>query len=246
MARTDFHNELHTAAIMAVERGGNPAKLIKLIGKPQFSWDETLWRNASGPLGLMEYTYTYQKWSEVDLVKTLLEAGADIHQKDKAGVPLWHKTLLCPAKLNLYLERGVDPNQFHPHPLGTLIYPTALTKVAMGNSTPGADMAGSLHLLLDYGANIDAQDKQGYTALHHAVERGQLPLAQLLLERGANPFLQNNVIGNCTAYDIALRKSISLPYFVGFCELLNTYMERTLIERNTVNTPLRVRSGGRL
>ncbi|KAF9604557.1 hypothetical protein IFM89_007678 [Coptis chinensis] len=45
---------------------------------------------------------------------------------------------------------------------------------------------GMIELLLQYGANINATDSRGQTALHHCVIRGKSVFAKLLLTRGAN------------------------------------------------------------
>src|SRR5262249_37926741 len=44
-----------------------------------------------------------------------------------------------------------------------------------------------VELLLDRGADANAADKRGFTALHRAAELGQLNLVRLLLRRGARP-----------------------------------------------------------
>ncbi len=50
-----------------------------------------------------------------------------------------------------------------------------------------ADSVELAALLLDAGANIDAQDNVDDTTLHLACDADNVPLARLLLERGANP-----------------------------------------------------------
>lgn len=40
-------------------------------------------------------------------------------------------------------------------------------------------------LLLDHGADIEATQEGGYTAMHSAAQNGDIPLINLLLERGA-------------------------------------------------------------
>lgn len=44
--------------------------------------------------------------------------------------------------------------------------------------------------LLDRGADVDARDGRGFTALHRAAEMGQLDLLVTLLEHGASPELE--------------------------------------------------------
>ncbi|MDG7052918.1 MAG: ankyrin repeat domain-containing protein, partial [Wolbachia endosymbiont of Alcedoecus sp.] len=48
-----------------------------------------------------------------------------------------------------------------------------------------------VELLLDRGANIDAQDKEGSTPLHFAAQKNNLDMAQFLLNRGANIEVQD-------------------------------------------------------
>jgi hypothetical protein len=54
-------------------------------------------------------------------------------------------------------------------------------------------MGGLLFQLLRHGANLHhfTRRPEGSTALHEAVARGQLKVAELLLQYGANPFLEN-------------------------------------------------------
>ena len=47
--------------------------------------------------------------------------------------------------------------------------------------------------LLSKKANIHQKDKDGWTALHNACSRGFLPVARLLLERGAHVNAQNKM-----------------------------------------------------
>ncbi|KAF9668106.1 hypothetical protein SADUNF_Sadunf15G0093500 [Salix dunnii] len=46
---------------------------------------------------------------------------------------------------------------------------------------------GMVELLLQYGANINASDSKGHTALHYCIISKRYPIAKLLLRRGANP-----------------------------------------------------------
>ena len=44
----------------------------------------------------------------------------------------------------------------------------------------------AIHLLLDAGADIDARNEHGFTALHHAAQQGHIAAAKALIQRGAN------------------------------------------------------------
>lgn len=61
---------------------------------------------------------------------------------------------------------------------------TTLLHLAANCDTPAI-----LQLLLDYGADPNAQDDDGYTALHVAALWGKADLTKLLLEHGADPTL---------------------------------------------------------
>lgn len=62
------------------------------------------------------------------------------------------------------------------------------------------DNAEMLNLLLDYGANVNAQDSERWTPLHAAATCGHLNLVKILIGRGAN-LLAVNADGNMP-YDI--------------------------------------------
>jgi ankyrin repeat protein len=106
--------------------------------------------------------------NRVDLVKLLIEHGADV---ERAGL----------------LGRLDDKER-----------PVADLLIAHGKKVPAwmlpracrPDVStNELHrvtVLLDYGASVDDRGRYGLTALHYAVRGGKLPLIKLLLERGAD------------------------------------------------------------
>lgn len=86
------------------------------------------------------------------------------------------------------LERGVSPDSTNEDGL------TALHQCCIDNN---ADM---LSLLLDYGANVNAQDSEKWSPLHAAATCGHLSLVKFLIARGAN-LLAVNADGNMP-YDL--------------------------------------------
>jgi hypothetical protein len=60
-----------------------------------------------------------------------------------------------------------------------------------------------INYLLDHGSKIDAQDKDGFTALHSATRCGHLRIVQILIERGANINIVDNNLG-ATPFYIAI------------------------------------------
>lgn len=58
--------------------------------------------------------------------------------------------------------------------------------------------------MISQGADIDAQDKYGYTALMYAAEKGDLELADKLLANGANPYASGVHVSSPSAEAAAL------------------------------------------
>lgn len=88
------------------------------------------------------------------------------------------------------LKAGADPNAAANHRRGTPLH-----YAADGSATsPAWDpkrQVKTLRLLLDAGAKVHAQDKNGATALHRAVRTRCAAAVACLLDAGANPALLN-------------------------------------------------------
>lgn len=123
----------------------------------------------------------------VDIVDVLLEHGAPyslptaVMRSDVARV----KALLAedPKRIN---ERGA-------HDFALLLYPII-----------GGGSVEIMQLLLDAGANIEQQHHLGTTALHWAAMRGQVDIARLLIERGADVNRLGRKFGGKPATPLAL------------------------------------------
>ena len=59
-------------------------------------------------------------------------------------------------------------------------------------------------MLIQNGADVDAVQNGGFTALHAAAHNGQIEMIKLLVAAGANPKLKNNK--NKTPEDLAREK----------------------------------------
>ncbi len=117
----------------------------------------------------------------VDIVDTLLRAGAKAATADRYGVtPLYLACLNGNVDMiRRLLDAGVDPNAVDPGG------ETALMTAARTGS-PAA-----LRMLLERGASIDAREPEfGQTALMIAVRENQQQAIDLLLEAGASPNAQ--------------------------------------------------------
>jgi ankyrin repeat protein len=117
-------------------------------------------------------------WDDVEMMKLLLGAGADVHAVTRVGAipPL---LLACangdPAALELLLKAGAEPNSANAN--GT----TALMMAAAsGNSE-------AVKLLLDEGADANLREvAHGQTALMFAASLNRVAVVKLLLARGAD------------------------------------------------------------
>lgn len=116
--------------------------------------------------------------------KKLVAEGADVNCKDKAGdTPLHIACLYGYFDLALLmLDGGADAratNRSGASPLASL----AMSQVSKAKAKLTVSVAKAL---IRKGARVDARDKEGTTPLMWAVNRGNLPLIQFLLDAGAD------------------------------------------------------------
>ena len=155
-----------------------------------------------------------------DAVQLLLETGMNVKNKDKC---LQAAILASDSDtVQLLLESGADPNIISQQPggLGQGQYNVHANNHCYDyGRRDNYESIGSIHraaykgdvrimqLLLDSGADIDMKTWKNswaasWTALHCAVSSEQLPIVQLLLEKGANTCLWDDQ--GRTPYDLAL------------------------------------------
>jgi ankyrin repeat protein len=164
------------------------------------------------------------KLKKINIIKILLNSrkiDLSSYIRGLADSPLLIVTTqkICPLTLELIdclLIAGANPNDsfklpnrspcqeienfnsvisLHHLPFGT----TPLMAIIKNMYSPF--MVPSCSLLIDRGANVNAQDEHGNTALMLAVENNLLDVVELLIEQNANIFLNNK--HGLTAIDIA-------------------------------------------
>ena len=186
----------------------------------------------------------------LDVARRLLEMGVDVnHQLThmrpngpgrgrfadymmRGGTgPLMVATLSHDHEaIELLLRHGAEvdlPNVFQITPLMAAAGMSGTVRAGGGRTGPDAEASAirTIDLLLDAGANIDAQvvdshtntamqdsyipgaDNEGKTALHAAVESGWARVVAHLLERGADPTIED-AYGN-TPLDLAMRSELA-------------------------------------
>ncbi len=127
-------------------------------------------RNAQGATLLMQAALH----ADVDMVKWLIERGADVKLSNPQGATALHWAAGEPSKVKVLLEAGADPNA------RTLLERTPLTIAAAtyGNGE-------SIRLLLQHGADPKLVDRNGDGPLGNAATSADLEAMKLLLAAGA-------------------------------------------------------------
>lgn len=139
--------------------------------------------------------------NHTDIVQMLLEAGASVPHRDIDG-----RGALCYAYLNenedmvkLLIAAGATLNLAEAAECGQTEQVRHMLKNG-ADVNEGAPIVGSalnehrdiVRALITAGANVNAQDIAGNTALHHAVHWGNTDIAEQLLAAGADVNIAND------------------------------------------------------
>jgi ankyrin repeat protein len=187
--------------------------------------------------------YAQQRLTHIDLMRALLDKGADPNARlkkkvwysgynfDLAGVdetgatPFWRAAYGADVEaMKLLKSRGADPSIWTqkpagrprtgdaqrdtkdvsgrpPVPVGGPAVPPlhAASGVGYGEGfaanshryAPSGMLAAVKFLVEDCGADVNAVDHEGNTALHHAAARGDNEMIRYLVAKGANPLVVN-------------------------------------------------------
>ena len=132
--------------------------------------------------------------TDLEAMKLLVEYGADPNIPTAKPVPSRRYQALQRPQVGLDAEE--DPSGLPPVPVGGPgVWPiTAASGVGYGVDSaghvhrhiPNAWLATVKYLVEEHGADVNARDADGYTAVHHAAARGDDELIRYLVEKGAD------------------------------------------------------------
>ena len=167
-----------TALMMAAQDCTHPESIRMLLNAGSKATDES--DDGSTALTFASPPAAYK--CDPDVIRELVKAGADPnHVNHHGGTPLMEAIVNdSPSNVTALLELGANPNQKAGH----YEWPPILAAVinAVQQHGRGAQIAA---VLIKHGADPNALDKFGQSALHHA--RRNSTLSQLLLDAGATP-----------------------------------------------------------
>lgn len=132
--------------------------------------------------------------SQVNIVRTLLDEGADVNAPDSSGTICLHTAVDIGNKdvVRLLVERGSYLNGRNDNYETPLAVSVTKKNVAVVN------------ILLDKHANVNITDSFGNSPLHVAVANGDLQICKLLLEKGKDIDLNLQNVEGYTPFVLAL------------------------------------------
>ena len=141
------------------------------------------------------------KLSSLDFVRTLVSHGADVdarHGKYKANQDRLNRTEATPFLLaaqaadlplmRLLLELGADPHATNRDDCTALLAAAGVGVLGAGDEAAGTEdeVIAAVGLLLELGADVNAVDDRGNSAMHGAAYKSWTKLIRFLADNGAD------------------------------------------------------------
>jgi len=116
---------------------------------------------------------------DLDMAKEAIASGANTHSTNRCGLPALHAAISCPDNalemVFLLLKAGVDVNQAREEDGRTALHIACEEGLTLE----------LVETLLSFGADPNAEDFSGWSALHCASYMGGAPYVGLLMRHGA-------------------------------------------------------------
>ena len=173
-----------------LDKGADPnARVNKKVWYSSYNFDQS-GVEETGSTAFWRAAYA----ADVDAMKLLVSYGAD------PNIPT-----VKPPERGEFGDGGrrviVDVSGVPAVPVGGPGVPALLASTGVGygegfagNShrfAPGGMLAGVKYLVEVAGADVDARDHEGNSAMHHAASRGDVEMLQYLVSKGADPLVVN-------------------------------------------------------
>ncbi|MEO8541702.1 MAG: ankyrin repeat domain-containing protein [bacterium] len=133
---------------------------------------------------------------QLDDVRVLLKKGANPNFRgpDSLTTLIAAMQHLQPDVVKALLDAGADPNAPDSTSAGAppLVWGIELQESLRKQREPSVAMIFCTAYLINHGANVNAKDREGMTALSHAAMHGDLVAVQVLLEHGGDPSSKDN------------------------------------------------------
>ena len=179
---------------------------------------------------------------KVDIVQVLIDAGADIEMKDDEGFMSLHDACelgtldivkifarlgaVCAADNTEYACLSLAADSGHTE---TVRYLVGLPEVELNHradddktalhSAVHMNHADVAQVLIDAGADIYAEDNEGYSPLHYACIDGLIDIVKMLVEAGAGVRATDNEGQTCLMLAVYNGHTETVRYLVGLPEV---------------------------
>ncbi|XEV07499.1 hypothetical protein FSHL1_012786 [Fusarium sambucinum] len=198
------------AGVLHLACGKGNIDVIQLLVEEGVCLDDT-WKDDTWKRGVRAIQWASEE-GQVEVVKLLIDSGANINVKTEDGSPILHS--MCqtghPETIKALVDAGADNEELDPfgfNPLAVSLYygnlNAANVLIAAGSElsriikSHGAkllyhavaeDYTSIISFLLDNGVDLGERDEDGVQALEFAVSCCRTHLVELFIEKGANVF----------------------------------------------------------
>ena len=177
-----------TSADLRDSRGRTPLFLAAMMGEADvvkllLARDDVDINAQTEPPYSMTPLYVAAEGSRLEILRTLLQGGADVNLRSWRGTALNRAVSSGNAtSTELLLEAGTDPDS--PDENGNPVIFEVAKALGTYDSRPAAQI---VKLLYKHGPNLEAKDNSQSTLLHVTAEACNLEAVQMLLAEGLDP-----------------------------------------------------------